>query len=119
MAAACSARPGRPAAAQIPLPVPALRRRSERQSRGRRLGRGAEAVVTTRRAAVGLVCAWLALVGVPRASAQDAPVQATVDRAVVRINESFTYVLRAEGAVRGEPDLAPLAAQFDILSTSS
>jgi hypothetical protein len=76
-------------------------------------------VVTTRRTAVGLVCAWLALVGVPRAFAQEAPVQATVDRAVVRINESFTYVLRAEGAVRGEPDLAPLAAQFDILSTSS
>ena len=28
-------------------------------------------------------------------------------------------MLRAEGAVRGEPEVAPLAAQFDILNTTS
>jgi hypothetical protein len=37
----------------------------------------------------------------------------------VRINESFTFVLRAEGPVRGEPETAPLAAQFDILNAMS
>lgn len=52
------------------------------------------------------------------ARAQD-PVQASVDRPVVRDNESFTLVLRAGGAVRGEPELAPLTAQFDVLSTAS
>jgi hypothetical protein len=56
--------------------------------------------------------AWLAVASV--AHAQD-PVQASVDRAVVRDNESFTYVLRAEGAVRGEPEIAPLVEQFDVL----
>jgi hypothetical protein len=62
--------------------------------------------------------AWLTLLTTLSASAQEA-VQATVDRAVVRINESFTYVLRAEGAVRGDPEVAPLAAQFDVLNTST
>ena len=38
---------------------------------------------------------------------------------MVRINESFTLVLRAEGPVRGEPETAPLAAQFDILNAMS
>jgi BatD DUF11 like domain len=76
-------------------------------------------VVRTRRAIVGFVCAWVALSSASRAFAQADPVQASVDRAVVRINESFTYVLRAEGAVRGEPELAPLSAQFDVLGTSS
>lgn len=47
------------------------------------------------------------------------PIQASVDRTMVRINESFTLVLRAEGAVRGEPETAPLAAQFDILNSMS
>jgi hypothetical protein len=50
--------------------------------------------------------------------AQEA-VQASVDRSSVRINESFTLVLRAEGQVRGEPETAPLAAQFDILNATS
>jgi len=76
-------------------------------------------VVTSRRRAVaGALCAWFAVVSGGRAFAQE-PIQATVDRAVVRDNESFTYVLRAEGAVRGDPEAAPLAAQFDILNTSS
>jgi hypothetical protein len=65
--------------------------------------------------------AWLALASAWSACAQEPPppIQATVDRAVLRINESFTYVLRAEGPVRGEPEVALLAAQFDILNTSS
>ena len=75
-------------------------------------------VTTRRRAVAGALCAWLAAVSGGRAFAQE-PIQATVDRAVVRDNESFTYVLRAEGAVRGDPEVAPLAAQFDILNTSS
>ena len=60
----------------------------------------------------------VAIVGAATGVAQE-PVQATVDRAVVRINESFTYVLRAEGAVRGDPEIAPLATQFDVLNASS
>lgn len=51
--------------------------------------------------------------------AQEPPVQATVDRTTVRANESFTFVLRAEGPVRGDPETAPLAAQFDILNSMS
>ncbi|HUQ52421.1 MAG TPA: BatD family protein [Gammaproteobacteria bacterium] len=70
------------------------------------------------KAAATALCAWLALASA-LAFAQEPAIQATVDRAVVRINESFTYVLRAEGAVRGEPEIAPLAAQFDILNTTS
>lgn len=45
--------------------------------------------------------------------------QASVDRNTVRVNESFTFVLRAEGPVRGEPETGPLAAQFDILNVTS
>lgn len=65
---------------------------------------------------VAALCVWLALA--TGAAAQD-PIQASVDRAIVRDNESFTFVLRAEGAVRGDPEIAPLAAQFDVLNTSS
>jgi hypothetical protein len=65
------------------------------------------------------LCAWLVLLCAPSARGQQPNVQATVDRAVVRINESFTFVLRAEGAVRGDPEIAPLAEQFDIVNTSS
>jgi len=67
-------------------------------------------------AAMAALAAWLALA----ANAQPPqPMQAAVDRAVVRDNESFTYTLRAEGPVRGDPDLAGLSAQFDVLNTSS
>jgi hypothetical protein len=47
------------------------------------------------------------------------PIQATIDRPVIRDNESFTYVLRAEGPVRGEPEDAPLQGQFDVINRSS
>jgi hypothetical protein len=69
------------------------------------------------KAAATALCAWLLLASA--AWSQEPAAQATVDRPVVRINESFTYVLRVEGAVRGEPELAPLAEQFDILNTTS
>lgn len=63
---------------------------------------------------VGLALALPALM-----LAQGPPVTASVDRAVVRANESFVYVLRAEGAVTGDPEVAPLAVQFDILNAPS
>jgi len=57
--------------------------------------------------------AWsLAAVG------QEVTLRASIDRASVRANESFTYVLRAQGQVRGQPDLTPLGAEFRILQTS-
>jgi hypothetical protein len=61
---------------------------------------------------VGLALAMPAL-------AQGPPVVASVDRAVVRANESFVYLLRAEGVVTGDPEIAPLAAQFDVLNAPS
>jgi hypothetical protein len=64
------------------------------------------------------IAVFALLAGAPSLHAQE-PVQATVDRTTVRINESFTFVLRAEGAIRGEPETAPLAAQFDILNSMS
>jgi hypothetical protein len=65
-----------------------------------------------------LVAAWLLLACAGSAAAQS-QLQASVDRPVVRDNESFTYVVRADGAVRGEPEEGALAAQFDILQRSS
>ncbi|MGI9258873.1 MAG: BatD family protein [Gammaproteobacteria bacterium] len=60
---------------------------------------------------IGLLLATSAL-------AQDISLQAVVDRSVVQENESFTYLLRAQGSTREEPDLSPLAAEFDILQRS-
>ncbi len=56
--------------------------------------------------------------GLSAVAAQEVSLRASVDRPVARVNESFTYVLRAEGPARGEPDLSPLAADFDILQRS-
>jgi hypothetical protein len=50
---------------------------------------------------------------------QAPPLNASVDRPVVRDGESLTYVLRADGAVRGEPDDAQLTREFDVLQRSS
>jgi len=76
-------------------------------------------VVMLRRLAVAATLAAFALVvGAASLQAQDA-VQASVDRTTVRVNESFTLVLRAEGTTGGEPETAPLAAQFDILNAMS
>jgi hypothetical protein len=66
-----------------------------------------------------VLVASVALASAPPAAGQEPPIEATVDRTMVRVNESFTYVLRAEGPVRGDPEVAPLAAQFDILNSSS
>lgn len=52
------------------------------------------------------------------AAAQEFSLRASIDRPIVQENESFTYVLRAEGPVRGEPDFSLMAAQFDILRRS-
>jgi len=51
-------------------------------------------------------------------AAQDLSLRASVDRSAVRENESFTYILRLQGSTRDEPDLSPLAADFDILQRS-
>jgi len=71
----------------------------------------------------GVVSLPLVLIGIfvlsTVASAQDLVVEARVDRPTVRENESFTYTIRAEGRVRGEPDASPLEQQFDILSRTS
>jgi hypothetical protein len=63
---------------------------------------------------LAVVIAMLAATSV----AQDLALRATVDRVVVQENESFVYLLRAQGVVRGEPDLAPLTINFDILQRS-
>jgi hypothetical protein len=76
-------------------------------------------VVTLRRVATAALAAFALLAGAASIDAQPPPLQATVDRATVRVNESFMYVLRAEGPVRGEPETAPLAAQFDVLNVMS
>jgi hypothetical protein len=52
-------------------------------------------------------------------AAQDVRLQASVDRPVIRDNESFTYTIRADGPVRGEPELGPLQQQFDVIGSSS
>lgn len=70
-------------------------------------------------ARVRFAAALLALLAFAGAASAQAPIQATIDRPVVRDNESFTLVLRAEGPVRGEPEDAALAAQFDVLNRSS
>jgi hypothetical protein len=60
-----------------------------------------------------LFCQSMAALG------QDATVVASVDRESIRANESFTYVLRAEGRFSGRPDLSPLAREFDVLRSGS
>ncbi|HEX6995987.1 MAG TPA: BatD family protein [Gammaproteobacteria bacterium] len=68
-----------------------------------------------RRAALVLLL-WLAAAA--GGVAQDVEVVASVDRTEPRENESFTYVLRAEGRVRGQPDISPLLELFEVLSSS-
>ena len=69
---------------------------------------------TLRALAAVLVLGWVAL-----AAAQAPALTASVDRPVVRDGEAFTYSVRAEGAVRGDPDDAPLMREFDVLQRSS
>ena len=61
----------------------------------------------------------LLALAVDGAGAQDATLSASVDRGTISENESFTYVLRAEGQVAGEPDISAIERDFDILSRST
>ena len=65
------------------------------------------------------VATIVALACAASAAAQAPALNATVDRPVVRDGESFTYSLRAEGAVRGDPDDTLLTKDFDVLQRSS
>jgi hypothetical protein len=67
---------------------------------------------------------WLGLLlllvaGAAAAQSQQASIEASVDRPVIHDNESFTYTIRAEGSVRGEPELGAIKQQFDVLASSS
>jgi hypothetical protein len=75
-------------------------------------------VATLAACAVRMLCA-VAVAAALQLHAQDAVLQASVDRAAVRDNESFTYTIRAEGSVRGEPEMGAVAQQFDVLGSSS
>lgn len=48
-----------------------------------------------------------------------AEVRATLDRDKVQLGETVTLNLQVEGGSVGTPDLSPLAADFDVLGTSS
>jgi len=75
-------------------------------------------MVTARRL-VAAVLASLALAAAVGVHAQE-PLEALVDRSTIRVNESFTLVLRAEGSVRGEaPDTAALQENFDVLNVTT
>ena len=65
------------------------------------------------------VLAALLLVVLGAAAHAQATLEASVDRPVIHDNESFTYTIRAEGSVRGEPELGALKQQFDVLASSS
>ncbi|HET8696807.1 MAG TPA: BatD family protein, partial [Gammaproteobacteria bacterium] len=69
------------------------------------------------RAALVVAAALCAAAGPARAQAP--ALQATVDRATIRDNESFTFTIRGEGPIRDEPEVAPLEKQFDVLGRQS
>jgi hypothetical protein len=69
--------------------------------------------------AAQLLLAVLLVAATAAASAQNVTARASIDRAAVRENESFTFTIRAEGQVRGEPDLGPLERDFDIVQRTS
>lgn len=72
-----------------------------------------------RRAAVACLLAAISFLAAGPAAAQDVVVEASVDRATVRENESFNYTIRAEGRAVGEPDVSFLEQQFDILNRTA
>ena len=68
------------------------------------------------RCVVRALCIVVALLLPPTLRAE---VQASVDRTVVSLSETFELRLRVDGAMNAEePELAPLQADFEILSTS-
>ena len=106
VAAARAAGSRRPAAPQVPVSVPAARRGPGRQSRRRRRGRGATAVVTLRRAsAARSPCVRDRCAASASSQAQEPRCRrASIARRSATTSRS-RYVLRAEGAVRGEPEV--------------
>ncbi len=70
------------------------------------------------RPALLLAAAWAALCWAAVASA-NVVVHATVDRPSPHVNESFTYTLRAEGDVRGDPDVSALDKDFDVVQSTT
>jgi BatD DUF11 like domain len=66
-----------------------------------------------------LAALLFAALGALGAYAQQPSITASVDRPVIHDNESFTYTIRAEGSVRGEPELGAIKQQFDVLASSS
>ncbi|HMB74475.1 MAG TPA: BatD family protein, partial [Gammaproteobacteria bacterium] len=64
------------------------------------------------------LAAWLVF-GCGAAIAQNITLEALVDRTTLRENESFTYTLRVEGSVRGDPVVPDLADDFDVLNRST
>lgn len=67
---------------------------------------------------VPLLLAALVL-ALPVHAQRRAGVQASVDRSTIPENESFTYLLRAEGSVQASPDTEPLEHDFEILNRRS
>ena len=66
-----------------------------------------------------LAVLFLVALGAFVAHAQQPSIVASVDRPVIHDNESFTYTIRAEGSVRGDPELGAIKQQFDVLASSS
>ena len=66
-----------------------------------------------------LALVLVAALGAAAAAAQQASLEASVDRPVIHDNESFSYTIRAEGSVRGEPEIGAIKQQFDVLASSS
>jgi len=71
-------------------------------------------VVCRRRVLAG----FMVLLASAQGLAQDATLSASVDRDSIHANESFTYILRAEGQLSGRPDLSVLGRDFDVIDTS-
>jgi len=71
--------------------------------------------VVNGRGLIAMSCGWLAA---GLLCAQDVQLRASTDRPTVSENESFTYVLLMQGQASGEPDLAPLSREFEVLQRS-
>lgn len=71
------------------------------------------------RRARGRALLWLTAGFLVTSWAQEAVIEASVDRATIRENESFTYVLNVEGRVTGQPDPSVLERDFDIIDRST
>lgn len=66
----------------------------------------------------GLLALVLGAFACRAALAAGVVVEASVDRDKPHVNESFTYTLRAEGQVRGDPDVSSLEQMFDVLQST-